>query len=42
MSSDDAPLARDAEGHASRTPFMLMLLVAFAVALFLSRRSRHR
>jgi hypothetical protein len=42
MSSDDAPRARDAQGHASRTPFMLMLLVAFAVALFLSRRTRHR
>jgi hypothetical protein len=40
--SDDAPPARDAEAHPRRTPFMLMLLVAFAVALFLSRRTRHR
>jgi hypothetical protein len=39
--SDDAP-PRDTEGHARRTPFMLMLVVAFAVALFLSRRTRHR
>ncbi len=39
--SDDAP-PRDAEGRPRRTPFMLMLVVAFAVALFLSRRTRHR
>jgi hypothetical protein len=40
--SDDAPPASDAEAHPRRTPFMLMLLVAFVVALFLSRRTRHR
>ncbi len=34
--------ARDAAGHPRRTPFMLMLLIAVALAFVLSRRTRQR